>query len=115
MPFNLIIGIVDVQQHHYDPIEWVKMQSEVIPKMYDLVWKNLSGILKCRKRDDDLKLVEKGYEVDDYVYKKDFTMKTWAKALFPVWKGPFLVVESSPPLTKLKTVRVGKLLFTMIG
>ena len=26
MLFDLIMGIVDVQQHHYDPIEWVKMQ-----------------------------------------------------------------------------------------
>ena len=72
--------------------------QKVIPKMYDMVRKDLSGTLKCRKIDYDLKAVEKGYEVGGYVYKINFTTKTGSKALFPVWKGPFLVVESSNPL-----------------
>ena len=70
--------------------------------MYDLVRKNLSGTLKYRKRDYDLKLVKKGYEVGDYAYKINFTTKTGAKALFPAWKAPVFVIESSHPLYKIE-------------
>ena len=104
MPFDLVMGIVGVQQHHYDPLEWVKMQSEVIPQKYDLVKKNLSGTLKCR-RYYDLKLVEDGYEVGDYVHKIDFTTKTWTEGLFPVLKGPFYVAESSHPFYKTEACK----------
>ena len=102
IPFDLIMGMVDAQQHYYDPVKWVKMKSEVIPKMYDLVRKNLSGMLKYRKRDYNLTLVEKGYDIGDYVYKIAFTTKPGAKALFPIQKGPFMVVESSHPLYKIE-------------
>ena len=33
MPADIIIGLT--------PVEWVKVQAEVIPKIYDLVRKNL--------------------------------------------------------------------------
>ena len=46
MPFDLIMGMVGVHQHHYDPVKWVKIHSEVILKMYDLVRKNLLGTLQ---------------------------------------------------------------------
>ena len=37
-----------------------------------------------------------------YVYKRGITTKTGSKALAPVWKGPFLVIYSNPPLCKIK-------------
>ena len=36
------------------------------------------------------------------MYKRGITTKTGSKALAPVWKGPFLVVHSNPPLYKIQ-------------
>ena len=38
----------------------------------------------------------------DYVYKRGITTRTGSKALCPVWQGPFLVVDSNPPLYKIQ-------------
>ena len=32
MPLDLIMGMVDVQQQHYDPVKWVKLESESHPQ-----------------------------------------------------------------------------------
>ena len=100
MPADIIMGITS--QYLYTPVEWVKVQAEVIPKIYDLVRKNLLGTLKRRKKDYDLKAKENVFSVGDYVYKRGITTKTGSKALCPVWRGPFLVVDSNPPLYKIQ-------------
>ena len=35
MPADLLMGIA--RQNLYDPVEWVKIQAEVIPMIYELV------------------------------------------------------------------------------
>ena len=100
MPADLLMGLAG--QNLYDPAEWVKIQAEVIPMIYDLVRKNLLRTLVQRKKDYDLKVKEHCFSVGDYVYKRGITTKTGSKALAPVWKGPFLVVHSNPPLYKIQ-------------
>ena len=87
MPADLLMGLAG--QNLYDPVEWVKIQAEVIPMIYELVWKNLLGTLVQRKKDYDLKVKEHCFSVGDYMYKRGITTKTSSKALAPVWKGPF--------------------------
>ena len=100
MPADLLMGLAG--QNLYDPAEWVKIQAEVIPMIYDLVRKNLLGTLVRRKKDYDLKVKEHCFSVGGYVYKRGITTKTGSKALAPVCKGPFLVVHSNPPLYKIQ-------------
>ena len=91
MSADLLMGIAG--QNLYDPGEWVKIQAEVIPMF---IRKNLLGTLVHRKKDYNLKVKEHCFSVGDYVYKRGI------KALAPVWKGPFLVVHSNPPLYKIQ-------------
>ena len=100
MPADLLMGIA--RQNLYDPVEWVKIQAEVIPMIYELVRKNLLGTLVCRKKDYDLKVKEHCFSVGDYVYKRGITTKTGSKALASVWKSPFLVVHSNLPCFKIQ-------------
>ena len=75
MSQDIMMVIVDTTQHMYDPGIWVKVQAEIIPKMYELV-KKLWVIFNCRKRDYNLNLVENSYDVGDYVYKIDFKLRS---------------------------------------
>ena len=76
MPQEIMMVILDTAQHLYDLGRWVKVQAETIPKVYELVRKKLQVIFKCRKRDYDLKFVDNCYDVGDYVYKIDFTLRS---------------------------------------
>ena len=40
MPADLLMGLAG--QNLYDSVEWVKIQAEVIPMIYELVRKNFS-------------------------------------------------------------------------
>ncbi len=104
MPEDIIMGSKKTQEQ-YNPPEWVKTQSEVLPEVYHLVRDNLKTTLLRRKKDYDTRVYEKTFEVGDLVYKLGITRKTGAQALMPVWKGPFLVVESNPPTYQLKDHR----------
>lgn len=104
MPIDLIMG-TESTQVLYEPTEWVALQEEVIPKIYSLVRKNLEGTLKRRRSDYDLRIYEKRYHTGDFVYQSQTSTKRGSKALTPVWKGPYLVIESNPPLYKLEDRR----------
>ncbi len=57
MPSDLLMGNL-VNFHQYEPSEWVKVQSEIIPKIYHMVRQNLKGTLARHKKDYDLWLSE---------------------------------------------------------
>ena len=102
MPEDILMGIAQATKPLYAPSEWVKVQCEVIPQIYELVRKNLRGTLRRRKRDYDLRVLEKHFNIGDFIYLKSTTTKTGSKALTPVWQGPFLVISSNPPLYKIE-------------
>ncbi len=58
-----------------------------------------------QKRDYDLRLVEQQFDVGDLVYRIDSSTKVGAKALKPVWQGPYLVVGGTFPLYRVRAPR----------
>ena len=51
-----------------------------------------------------MRIYEQAYEEGDLVYLKEHTSKKGeSPKLRPMWKGPYLVIESRPPLYKIKT------------
>ena len=60
--------------------------------------------LERQKKTYNLRINEKHYEEGDLVYLREHaTKKGESPKLRPVWKGPYLVISSKPPLYKLKT------------
>ncbi len=100
MPQDLVLGTAAVHEK-YTHSEWVKVQAEKLDEIYKIVRDNLKQTLQRQKCDYDIRVYETSFERGDLVYKLGITRKTGAQALMPVWKGPFLVLESTPPVYRL--------------
>ena len=103
-PIDLLLGTVR-ESVLSGPCEWVSRLASQLNKVHQFVRERLGASQLRQKRDYDLKLCEHQYNVGDVVYRVDSSTKVGAKALKPVWRGPYLVVGSAFPLYHVRTPR----------
>ena len=93
-PIELMTGVAESTQSSTDPASYVEGLVEILPRIHDLARRNLQSSQMRQKRDYDLRLKARRYQVGDLVYKIDSSTKVGQSAkLRPIWRGPLLVVE----------------------
>ena len=105
LPVDLVMGTSNLATSQKNPCEWIQHQEKVISKMYEEVRDKLKASQQLQKRTYDLTAAENLYELGDLILRKQLSTKTGAKALKPVWEGPFVVTECRAPLYKVKNQR----------
>lgn len=87
------------------PSQWLIGLVQRLNKAHSFVRERLARAQMRQKRTYDLRVVEKTYDLGDIVYRLDSSTKVGAKALQPIWKGPFVITRCQPPLYKLQGKR----------
>ena len=101
-PIDLVLGTLDRQRMVATPSDWLAQLANTLEMVHVFVRKNLQTTQARQKRDYDLRVHERKFQVGDLVYKLDSSTKVGAKALKPLWKGPYVVVRANSPLYKLQ-------------
>ena len=74
--------------------EYVQELIEDLETVHETVRKNILEKMKVNKKNYDLKVLQREYQVGDVVYIKDKTkIKDIPRKLRPVWKGPAMVIH----------------------
>ena len=72
----------------------VRKLDEIMRETHRIARDNLKGTLRTRKRDYDVKLKTETYQVEDFVYKINSSIKKGvSKKLLPIYDGPFIVTR----------------------
>ena len=80
------------------PPEWVRYVCTSLEEAHAFARIHLRNSLMRQKSAYDLKSRETAFKVGDFVQKKQTSTKIGAKALGPIWDGPFLVIETRHPV-----------------
>jgi transposase InsO family protein len=98
-PVDLLLGTFDVNSELYEPHQWVKYLGHTLNQVHRLARENLQSAQLRQKRDYDLRIQEKMYQVGDVVYQLDSSTKVGKSSkLQSIWKGPFLVIKTRGPI-----------------
>ena len=98
-PIDLMMGTAQVNLEKFKPAEWVDLLLKTLADTHAFARQELRATQYRQKRDYDLRIQVRKYEVGDLVYMKDDATKVGeSKKLRPPWKGPYVVVKSDPPL-----------------
>ena len=100
-PVDFLLGTTNVKLHKKTPNAWLTGLAEHLERIQKFARENLKGARKRQKRDYDLHLLENQFNEGDLVYRVDYSTKVGAKALKPVWQGPYVVERCQPPLYTL--------------
>ena len=104
-PIDLMLGTLDRQRLSSTPSDWVAELADTLEQVHTFVRSRLRLTQVRQKKDYDLRVNERAFEVGDLVYRLDSSTKVGAKALKPVWKGPYIVTQANPPLYRLQNQR----------
>ena len=101
LPIDLMIG--NIEKSGLTSSDYVVRLKSILQQVHQLARENLLSSQLRQKKDYDLRLKAKTYEVGDLVYKLDSAKKVGqSPKLQQVWKGPFLVTKVlSPVLYKI--------------
>ena len=97
-PAELMFGMEPREAEGKEPAEWVKLIRERLAEAQNLARQILEQSQRQQKSTYDKQAHEVPLKVGDFVLKKEFSTKKGAKALVPVWIGPFLVIKARPPI-----------------
>lgn len=105
-PADLIMGTASPNMSHFQPAEWVQHLSTTLHEVHKLARENLRSSIRTQKRLYDTRLQESVFNPGDVVYLRDSSTKVKISTkLRPIWKGPYLVVLSRPPLYHIQDRR----------
>ena len=97
LPIDLMIGTIETT--NLSSSEYVVRLKNILQQVHQLARDNLLSSQLRQKKDFDLRLKVKTYEVGDLVYKLDSAKKVGqSPKLQQVWKGPFLVTKVLSPV-----------------
>ena len=108
-PLDLMIGQVDLSP--VTEVEWVRDLLSKMSEIHRLAREKIGQTQLRQKRDYDLRLKERTFNLGDPVYLRDSSTKVGVSTkLRPPWLGPFLITSSNPPLYEItsnsKTTKV---------
>ena len=102
-PIDLMLGTAS-QNLQETPVEYVKKLEEQLKRVHKQARDTLLSAQCRQKKDYDLKVLERKYNVGDLVYLINSSSKVGqSNKLKPIWKGPYLVIKViSPVLFRIK-------------
>ena len=103
-PIDLMLGTVDQHLRQETPVEYVKKLEDRLKRVHKQDRETLLSAQRRQKKDYDLKVLERKYNVGDLVYLINSSSKVGqSNKLKPIWKGPYLVIKViSPVLFRIK-------------
>ena len=103
-PADLLLGTISEKLKSVSTSQWVSELAHKMSKIHHLVRRNLNLSQAIQKCDYDVRQRETLYEIGDFVYKLEKSLKKGiSPKLQPVWRGPYLIVQSKHPLYKIRT------------
>jgi transposase InsO family protein len=108
-PIHLLLGLpnTSAQRREHDP--WILELAENLKTVHRYARQSLKAAQMRQKRDYDMRMLEHSYNIGDLIFLRDSSTKIGlSKRLKPPWTGPYLVVESRPPLYKIKSTKSEK-------
>ena len=108
-PIHLLLGLpnTSAQRREHDP--WILELAENLKTVHRYARQSLKAAQMRQKRDYDMRMLEHSYNIGDLIFLRDSSTKIGlSKKLKPPWTGPYLVVESRPPLYKIKSTKSEK-------
>ena len=108
-PIHLLLGLpnTSAQSREHDP--WVLELAENLKTVHRYARQSLKAAQMRQKRDYDMRVLEHSYNIGDLIFLRDCSTKIGlSKKLKPPWTGPYLVIESTPPLYKIKSTKSEK-------
>jgi transposase InsO family protein len=105
MPADILLGLPFVNRSAENPPEQVVRVAAKLQQAFREVRRNLQGTQLRQKKLYDQKAFHRVFQVGDAVYKLDSSTKVGhCKKLQPIFKGPYLVVQSrSPTLHRIES------------
>ena len=103
-PIDLMLGTVDQHLRQETPVEYVRKLEERLKRVHKQARDTLLSAQRRQKKDYDLKVLERKYNVGDLVYLINSSSKVGqSNKLKPIWNGPYLVIKViSPVLFRIK-------------
>ena len=104
-PIDLILGIR--RATHQDPHTWVANLTSNLSNVHKLAREKIGETQLHQKRDYDIRVFERSYNVGDVVYLRDSStqINISSKVLSP-WSGPHLVTRARPPIYAIQGRRM---------
>ena len=101
---DLMLGTASQNLRHESPMEYVKKLEERLKHVHKQARETLLSAQHRQKKDYDLKVQERKYNIGDLVYLINSSSKVGqSNKLKPIWKGPYLVIKViSPVLFRIK-------------
>ena len=102
-PIDLMLGTVDQHLRQETPVEYVKKLEERLKFVHKQARDTLFSAQRRQKKDYDLKVLERKYNVGDLVYLINSSSKVGqSNKLKPIWNGPYLVIKVRTVLFRIK-------------
>ena len=100
-PIDLILG--PSRQTPQGPSNWVKTLSHNLSEIHHLAREKIGETQLRKKRDYDLRVFERSYNVGYVVYLRDSSTQIGIiSKLRTPWNGPCLVISARPPIYRLQ-------------
>ena len=98
LPAEILMGLVDVNQHAVTPSEHAMELSRILQEAFSKTRERLKGVQMRQKRQYDTKCVQRAFSKGDLVYCLDSSSKVGqSKKLQPIFKGPYLILKQKSP------------------
>lgn len=98
-PLNIMTGAHDQILKTAEPSCWVQELEKHLSEAHDICRRNLKSAQLRQKKNYDLRVLENSYQIGDIVLLFNCATKVkQSSKLKSPWKGPYLVVDSKPPL-----------------
>ena len=103
-PIDLILGTPRASPQ--DPPTWVANLTSNLSNVHKLAREKIGETQLRQKRDYDLKVFEKSYNVGDVVYLRDSSTQIGISSkVRPPWIGPYVITRARPPIYEIQTRR----------
>ena len=100
-PIDMMLGTASQNLRQETPVEYVKKLEKRLKRVHKQARDTILSAQRRQKKDYDLKVLERKYNVGDLVYLIHSSSKVGQSSkLKPIWKGPYLVI--SPVLFRIK-------------
>ena len=103
-PIDLILGTPRATPQ--DPPTWVANLTSSLSSVHKLAREKIGETQLRQKRDYDLRVFEKSYNVGDVVYLRDSSTRIGISSkVRPPWTGPCLITRARAPIYEIQTRR----------
>ena len=108
-PIHLLLGLPNTSAQSREHEPWIIELAANLKSVHRHARQSLKAAQMRQKRDYDMIMLEHSYNIEDLIFLRDSSPEIGlSKKLKPPWTGPYLVIESRPPLCKIKRTKSEK-------